>query len=791
MSLEQDLDDFKLETTFYNHGTRVVHVSRKADRAQGVNLIVVEERWEVEQGEAGELGWGSFGTVRLEKRVDDGKCCRAVKELRKARLKSMNVDYKKELLALTKFSRSKFVQSQAFVQFFGWFEDPHSIFLAMEYFERGTLDNFITPYLPENTARTVSLQLLQGLKIMHEEKFTHRDLKPQNIFVVQTSPNFWVKIGDFGISKRVANDQTSLRSESGTLHYLAPEIKHYLGSDDQDPDSDGYTNAVDIWSFACVVYEMLAGHPPFRQFPRELKAFCRGGPFPVAPLQPNTSSDGIQFVESMLVASPKQRPSVIKGLNAPWLHHQPPAMKLGTATVLSGGLGGETDPKRYSSQKTVTLDSGSCPVMSTDGRAYINSSTTYKKPDPINAKPEQSKYLGITPSPALRAKALSTAHNQSKELEEYQRKGKQGEEMPQQTTLLPRRPAARDFSQPKTVVHSPLSAVSPPPLPPRSPRPAIEQALPNVEHPELDLYMNALQNASNSSARVTSLMKVNNQRSKDEQEIQSSRSPSLSPLPANKHAQQLTRHWTPYSKERIQGVGSACMQCQEEFTPSNHKQACLNCGYWFDEKCSSRKMALAHLRSPLPVKVCDPCFKWVTENSMQYSPGSNFGPNSVSSTPSSSHAPEKKAGKRSLLGSLGHIAGYIAGSIESARNETNKQKVDAAPVQNPTSNVIDKGTSSGQGTESGSFDGQKGKSKAEYRDLTQEETRDVWKAVLRAEEKRNNPTSFKTVWSSTRDEEDRPLPPGWVKRRHGLYTVWFENAEKGEVLWESPNGALS
>jgi serine/threonine protein kinase len=54
-----------------------------------------------------------------------------------------------------------------------------NIFLAMEYFPLGTLDKFISEDLKEDGARLISAQLLEGLKIMHEEGFTHRDLKPQ------------------------------------------------------------------------------------------------------------------------------------------------------------------------------------------------------------------------------------------------------------------------------------------------------------------------------------------------------------------------------------------------------------------------------------------------------------------------------------------------------------------------------------------------------------------------------------------------------------------------------------
>lgn len=73
----------------------------------------------------------------------------------------------------------KFAQSQAFVKFLGWFENDDLVFIAMEYFEKGTLDRFIGEDMTENDARVITVQLLEGLEIMHNEAFAHRDLKPQ------------------------------------------------------------------------------------------------------------------------------------------------------------------------------------------------------------------------------------------------------------------------------------------------------------------------------------------------------------------------------------------------------------------------------------------------------------------------------------------------------------------------------------------------------------------------------------------------------------------------------------
>lgn len=64
-----------------------------------------------------------------------------------------------------------------FVEFFGWFEGPDFVFLAMEYLLHGDLSNCITRGISEIDAKGICLQLLEGLEIMHEKGFTHRDLK--------------------------------------------------------------------------------------------------------------------------------------------------------------------------------------------------------------------------------------------------------------------------------------------------------------------------------------------------------------------------------------------------------------------------------------------------------------------------------------------------------------------------------------------------------------------------------------------------------------------------------------
>ena len=65
-----------------------------------------------------------------------------------------------------------------FVQSFGWYEDDNSVYIAMEYMEHGDLQKRLTRPYPEVEVLSIASQLLEGLQFMHENGFTHRDLKP-------------------------------------------------------------------------------------------------------------------------------------------------------------------------------------------------------------------------------------------------------------------------------------------------------------------------------------------------------------------------------------------------------------------------------------------------------------------------------------------------------------------------------------------------------------------------------------------------------------------------------------
>lgn len=150
----------------------------------------------------------------------------------------------------------------------------------------------------------------------------HNLTSAQNIFVVQTTPSWWVKIGDFGISKRVRpEDATELRTEAGPIGYQAPEIRG-LVANAANLGSAAYTNAVDLWSLGCVLYKIVTKKIPFPSS-MELRAFCDNRiPFSsMASLlfDRYMSEEGTVFIESLLKSQPLERPTAFQALDHKWL----------------------------------------------------------------------------------------------------------------------------------------------------------------------------------------------------------------------------------------------------------------------------------------------------------------------------------------------------------------------------------------------------------------------------------------------------------------------------------------
>lgn len=225
---------------------------------------------------------------------------------------SQNIDYRRELEAIAKFSQTKY--EGFFVRSFGWYEDAKCAYIAMEYFELGDLQNCLSQPLPEWETQQVAHQLLEGLEQLHLNGYAHRDLKPANVFVVRESPDWWVKIGDFGISKRVNDRHTSFRTTIGTPGFIAPEILQ------KDRSNAQYTAKVDMWSLGVLIHYMITKTVPFPDT-HKLWEYMRTCHFPSTDLDSyNVSKECQDFVINALMATTAAgRLSASDALQHKWL----------------------------------------------------------------------------------------------------------------------------------------------------------------------------------------------------------------------------------------------------------------------------------------------------------------------------------------------------------------------------------------------------------------------------------------------------------------------------------------
>lgn len=105
-----------------------------------------------------------------------------------------------------------------------------------------------------SVARFYAAELVLCLEYLHTKvNVIHRDLKPENVLL---SEKMHIKVTDFGTAKRLQENETRVRTGSflGTAEYIAPECLA------EEPE---VSRASDLWALGCIIFQMLAGYPPF------------------------------------------------------------------------------------------------------------------------------------------------------------------------------------------------------------------------------------------------------------------------------------------------------------------------------------------------------------------------------------------------------------------------------------------------------------------------------------------------------------------------------------------------
>lgn len=193
------------------------------------------------------LGKGAFGKVFLVTKRDTGQVY-AMKSLRKDMIEQRNqkVHTKTEREILGE------VNCPFIVQLRFAFQTPDKLYMVMDFVNGGELFFHLRrcTKFSEDRTQIYAAEILLALEYLHSQGIIYRDLKPENVLLDSEGH---VKLTDFGLSKKFFTGEKKAYSFCGTPEYLAPEILKGIGHD----------QAVDFWSFGALVYEMLAGAPPF------------------------------------------------------------------------------------------------------------------------------------------------------------------------------------------------------------------------------------------------------------------------------------------------------------------------------------------------------------------------------------------------------------------------------------------------------------------------------------------------------------------------------------------------
>mmetsp|Transcript_21357 Transcript_21357/g.47277 ORF Transcript_21357/g.47277 Transcript_21357/m.47277 type:complete len:362 (-) Transcript_21357:268-1353(-) len=192
------------------------------------------------------VGTGTFGRVRVVKlKGNPDRTPFALKIMKKSEvIRLKQVEHVKAETAILSQIEHPFV-----VNLLAAFQDSRRLFLVMEFVNGGELFSFLRKEgrLSNTFSQFYAGEITLAFEYLHSLKIVYRDLKPENLLI---DCEGHVKVTDFGFAKVVEDRTWTL---CGTPEYLAPEIIQ----------SKGHGRAVDWWALGILIFEMLAGYPPF------------------------------------------------------------------------------------------------------------------------------------------------------------------------------------------------------------------------------------------------------------------------------------------------------------------------------------------------------------------------------------------------------------------------------------------------------------------------------------------------------------------------------------------------
>lgn len=268
------------------------------------------------------IGKGSFGTVRKVRQKSDGK----ILVRKEIEYTSMNSHERNQLILELRILKG--LNHNNIVKYYthDHIMDKKSIHIYMEYCQGGDLGQSILSFkrdhevVPEELVWQVMLHMLFALHRCHygidvksvtltstdsqeppinsDTVVIHRDIKPDNIFIITSGDETIFKLGDFGLAKMLTSQNDFAKTYVGTPYYMSPEVLM----------DNPYLPVCDIWSLGCVLFELCTLEPPFQAKTHlQLQTKIKRGVIPDIPDGYLTQLRSI--IRACITVDPNARPS--------------------------------------------------------------------------------------------------------------------------------------------------------------------------------------------------------------------------------------------------------------------------------------------------------------------------------------------------------------------------------------------------------------------------------------------------------------------------------------------------
>ncbi|CAD8122349.1 unnamed protein product [Paramecium sonneborni] len=193
------------------------------------------------------IGAGSFSVVYLVRNKENGQFYAM-----KVTDKQLMFESGKEELVIKERQILIKLNHRRIITLHASFQSKTKLYFIFDYCPGGELYYHLRKQkrFCENQAKWLFIQILDGIQYLHSKNVIYRDLKPENILIDLEG---YPKLADFGLSKPVENQDDLNFSFCGSLEYMAPEMI----------ELKGHNQTLDYYQLGILLYEMVAGIPPF------------------------------------------------------------------------------------------------------------------------------------------------------------------------------------------------------------------------------------------------------------------------------------------------------------------------------------------------------------------------------------------------------------------------------------------------------------------------------------------------------------------------------------------------